>query len=145
MATVKTVKINSKWIEKSLIEVKAREHTVYVDQPEASGGTNKGPTPLEYLFVSLASCLITIGLIVARQKQLKINGLSADVEGDIDYDVLLGKSKEPRAGFYRIKVLVKVDGELTQQEKEEFIKEVESRCPIADNLLNHTPIEVVVE
>lgn len=145
MATVKTVKINSKWLEKSLIEVKAREHTVYVDQPEASGGTNKGPTPLEYLFVSLASCLITIGLIVARQKQLKINGLSADVEGDIDYDVLLGKSKEPRAGFYRIKVLVKVDGELTQQEKEEFIKEVESRCPIADNLLNHTPIEVVVE
>ncbi len=145
MATVKTVKINSKWLEKSLIEVKAREHTVYVDQPEASGGTNKGPTPLEYLFVSLASCLITIGLIVARQKQLKINGLSADVEGDIDYDVLLGKSKEPRAGFYRIKVLVKVDGELTQQEKEEFIKEVESRCPIADNLLNHTPIEVVLE
>ncbi|MGC8971484.1 MAG: OsmC family protein [bacterium] len=145
MGTVKTVKINSRWVERNLIEVKAREHTVYVDQPETSGGTNKGPTPLEYLFASLASCIITIGLIVARQKQIKVKGLSVEVEGDIDYDVLLGKSKEPRAGFYRIKAKVKVDGDLTQQEKEEFIKEVESRCPIADNLLNPTPIEVVVE
>jgi uncharacterized OsmC-like protein len=145
MGTVKTVKINSRWLERNLIEVKAREHTVYVDQPEASGGTNKGPTPLEYLFASLASCIITIGLIVSRQKQLKIRGLSVDVEGDIDYDVLLGKSKEPRAGFYRIKAIVKVDGDLSQEEKEEFIREVESRCPIADNLLNPTPIEVVVE
>jgi len=145
MGTVKTVKISSKWVEKNLIEVKAREHIVYVDQPEASGGTNKGPTPLEYLFASFASCIITIGLIVSRQRQLKIRGLSVDVEGDIDYDVLMGKSKEPRAGFYKIKAIVKVDGDLTQQEKEEFIKEVESRCPIADNLLNPTPIEVVVE
>lgn len=145
MGTVKTIKISSNWLERNLIEVKAREHTIYVDQPETSGGSNKGATPLEYLFASLASCIITIGLIVSRQRQLKIRGLSVDVEGDIDYDVLMGKSKEPRAGFYRIKATVKVDGDLTQQEKEEFIKEVESRCPIADNLLNPTPIEVVVE
>lgn len=145
MATVKTVKLSSRWVEKSLIEVKARDLTAYVDQPESAGGTNKGLTPLEYLFASLSSCLITIALIVSRQKQIKINGLSVDVEGDIDYDVLLGKSKEPRAGFYRIKAVVKIDGDLTQEEKEEFIKEVESRCPIADNLLNPTPIEVVVE
>ncbi|PMQ00829.1 MAG: osmotically inducible protein C [Dictyoglomus sp. NZ13-RE01] len=145
MATNKTIKVSTNWAGNFLVEAKVREHTVLVDQPEASGGQNKGPTPLEYLFVSLGSCVVTIGLIVAKQKRLNITGLSAEVEGDINYDVLLGKEKEPRAGFYAVRVRVKVEGDLTKEEKEAFIKEVESRCPIADNLLNTTPIEVTVE
>ncbi len=145
MATVKTIKVSANWKEKFLTEVKARDHILLVDQPEASGGENKGPTPLEYLFASLSSCMITIGLIVAKQKGLKINGLSADVEGDIDYDVLMGKAKEPRAGFYQIRVKFRVDGELSEEEKKKFVEEVESRCPIADNLLNHTPVEITIE
>lgn len=145
MANIKTIKVDSRWLEKYLIEVKARDITAYVDQPEASGGTNKGLTPLEYQLAALSSCFITIGLIVSKQKGLKIRGLEASVEGEIDYDVLMGKSKEPRAGFYAIKVRVKVDGDLTKEEKENFIKEIESRCPIVDNLINNTPIEVVAE
>ncbi|MEO0199045.1 MAG: OsmC family protein [candidate division WOR-3 bacterium] len=144
MATIKNIKVDARWVENVLIELKARDLVQYVDQPEASGGTNKGMTPLEYQLGALASCIITIGLIVAKQKRINLKGISVSTEGEIDYDVLMGKAKEPRAGFYKIKVNVKIDAELSREEKEEYLKEIESRCPIGDNLANSTPVEVML-
>jgi uncharacterized OsmC-like protein len=145
MATIKNIKVDAKWAGNMLIELKARDLVQYVDQPEASGGTNKGMTPLEYVLGAMTSCIITIGLIIAKQKRLNIKGLSASAEGEIDYDVLMGKADKPRAGFYKIKVNVKVDADMSKEEKEKFLKEIESRCPVADNLLNPTQVEVVLE
>lgn len=144
MATIKNIKVDTKWMERMLVEVKARDLVQYVDQPEAGGGTNKGMTPLEYELAALGSCIITIGLIVARQKQIRLNGISASMEGEIDYDVLMGKSTEPRAGFYKIKVDVKIDADISKEEKENLLKEIESRCPVGDNLVNKTPVEVAL-
>lgn len=145
MATIKNIKVDARWIENVLIELKARDLVQYVDQPEAGGGTNKGMTPLEYQLGALASCIITIGLIIAKQKRIDLKGISASAEGEIDYDVLMGKSKEPRAGFYKIKVKVNIDADMSKEEKEAYLREIESRCPIGDNLANTTPVEVVLE
>ncbi|HOK23414.1 MAG TPA: OsmC family protein [Candidatus Hydrothermia bacterium] len=144
MAEIKKIKVDTRWVENMLVEVKARDLTQYVDQPLAGGGTNKGMTPLEYELAALTSCMITIGLIVARQKRLALKGLSASVEGELDYDVLMGKAKEPRAGFYKIKVNFKIDADISKEEKEGLLKEIEARCPVGDNLSNKTPVEVVL-
>jgi uncharacterized OsmC-like protein len=40
-----------------MYEVSARGHLVIVDQPAADGGTDTGPTPVELLVGSLASCV----------------------------------------------------------------------------------------
>ncbi len=127
------------------IETKTRNHVNIVDQPPAMGGKDLGPTPLEYLFVSLAGCIITIGHIAAKQKQLPIRNISVRVEGELDTDVLMGKSADVRAGFTAIKVITTIDGDMTQEEKEKFLHEVDARCPISDNIANITPIEMVVE
>jgi uncharacterized OsmC-like protein len=37
---------------------------------------------------------------------------------------------------------VKVDADLSDEEKKEFLEEVDRRCPISDNLMNTTPVEV---
>ncbi|GLI53906.1 OsmC family protein [Thermodesulfovibrio yellowstonii] len=145
MAMVKKIKVDTKWIENFLIEVKARNHIIYVDQPEDSGGKNKGITPLEHLLAALGSCICSMAVIIAKQKNIELKNFDVSVEGEIDYDVLLGKSKQPRPGFYKIVVKVKVDAALTDIEKKEFIKEIQSRCPVADGLMNITPVEVIIE
>lgn len=145
MAQIKNVKINSKLVENFTIESKIRDHKLYVDQPLQSGGNDKGPTPLEYLFISLAGCMLTIAQIVARQKKIELKDASCSVEGDIDYDILMGKSNENRAGFMGIKVIVELDADLSKEEKEKFIQEVEARCPISDNISNKTPIEIKIK
>ncbi len=144
MAKMKTIGITAKLDEKFKIEVKAGDHTMYVDQTKAGGGTDAGANPLEYFFASLAGCIGTVARIVANQKRIKLNGMDIKVEGAYDLETILGKSKESRAGFTGIKVTLNIDSDMSKEEKEAFIHEVESRCPVSDNIANTTPIVIEV-
>lgn len=145
MATNKHVTVDAKQIDGFAIQAQARNHTVVIDQPEAGGGHNCGPNPLEYLFFSLASCIITIGHIIVKQRHLPVRSIQVRVEGDLDSDVLMGKSTAQRAGYTSIRVITNFDANMTQAEKEQLLKEIDARCPISDNIHNLTPIELVVE
>ncbi|MEO0233944.1 MAG: OsmC family protein [candidate division WOR-3 bacterium] len=145
MANIKKVCVESFLKENFTVESEIRGHKIFVDQPENMGGVDKGPTPLEYLFVSLGGCIASIARIVANQKRLDIKNLKVVVSGDIDTDILLGKSKDKRPGFFKITVKVSFDSDMTKEEKEKFLKEVDSRCPISDNILNSTPVEIILE
>ncbi len=142
---IKTVSVDAALIEGFKIETKSRQHISIVDQPSAGGGTDAGPTPLEYLFVSLAGCVVTIGQIIARQRRLPVRNIEVHVEGELDTDVLMGKTKDVRAGFQNIRVITKIDADMSQAEKESFLRDVDARCPISDNIHSLTPIEFVVE
>jgi len=144
MAKMKTISVEAKLDAKFRIEVKAGEKLMVVDQPQAGGGTDAGPTPLEYLFASLAGCIGTVARIVAMQKRIPLRGMDMKVEGAFDLETLLGKSKENRAGFAGIKVTLQIDADMTRQEKEAFIHEVESRCPVSDNLAYATPVVIEI-
>jgi putative redox protein len=138
----KTVTVESKLDGAFVIESTVRGHKVVIDQPTNAGGTDTGPTPLEMLFVSLAGCVGSIGRIVAMQKRIELRGMTIKVEGPLDTDGLLGKAIDGRVGFEGITVTVDVDAELTDEEKDAFIHEVDARCPVSENLLNATPISV---
>jgi len=143
--TIKTVSVDAVQVTGFKIETRSRQHVAIVDQPIAGGGTDAGPTPLEYLFVSLAGCIITIGHIIAKQRRLPVRRIEVHVEGELDTDVLMGKNTEARAGFSGIRVHVKFDADMTQEEKERLLREIDARCPISDNIHNLTPIELIVE
>ena len=143
--TTKTVSVDAIQVDGFKIETKSRHHIAIVDQPVAGGGTDSGPTPLEYLFLSLASCIVTIGHIIAKQRRLPVRKIEVHVEGELDTDVLMGKTTEVRAGFSAIRVHTKIDADLTQEEKEQFLREIDARCPISDNIHKLTPIEFIVE
>ncbi len=142
---IKNVSIESVQVEGFKIETRSRQHIAIVDQPVAGGGTDAGPTPLEYLFISLAGCIVTIGHIVAKQRHLPVRSISVRVEGELDTDVLMGKRSDVRAGFSDIRVHVNIDADMTQAEKEAFLKEVDARCPISDNIHGTTPLNFAVE
>jgi putative redox protein len=138
----KTVAVESKLGDKFVIETNIRGHKVVIDQPVNAAGTDTGPTPLELILVSLAGCIGTIGRIIAMQQRIALRGMAIKIEGAIDTDGLLGKPIEGRIGFEDIVITVDVDAEMTDEEKEAFIHEVDRRCPVSENLLNATPIRV---
>lgn len=138
----KTVVVESTLNEKFVIESDIRGHRIIIDQPTNAGGNDTGPTPLELLFASLAGCIGSIGRIVAMQKRIKLRGLRIKVEGSLDTDGLLGKPIDGRVGFESITVSVDVDADMSAEEKEAFIHEVDRRCPVSENLINATPVNV---
>ena len=91
---------------------------------------------MEYLFVSLAGCIVTIGHIIAKQRRLPVRKIEVHVEGEVDTDVFMGKSTAARAGFSRIRVHTKIDADMSQEEKEAFLHDIDVRCPISDNIHN---------
>jgi len=139
---MKTVTVESKLDEKFVIESNIRGHRLVIDQPVSAAGTDTGPTPLELILASLAGCIGAIGRIIAMQRRIALRGMEIRVEGELDTDGLLGKPIEGRVGFESIAITVNVDADMTDEEKDAFIHEVDRRCPVSENLLNVTPIHV---
>jgi uncharacterized OsmC-like protein len=144
MATMKTVEVQATLGERFTIESQIRGHKLYVDQPAAAGGQDYGPTPLEYLFLSLGACVMSIARIVAMQRKIVLRGMTVRVTGDVDVSVLLGKSTENRAGFAGITVAVGVDADLSPEEKQRFIEDVDRRCPVSETVEHGTRVSVVL-
>jgi uncharacterized OsmC-like protein len=125
-------------------ECTAGKHMVVVDQPAAAGGTDGGPTPLDYQLISLGGCIAAVGRIIANQRRLAIRGIRVSVEGELNTDRLLGKTAQERAGFSSIRAAVAIDADLPREEKAKLLTEIDDRCPISDNLRNPTPAAIVL-
>ena len=125
-------------------ECTAGKHTVVVDQPAAAGGTDEGPTPLDYQLISLGSCIAAVGRIIANQRRLAIRGIRVSVEGELNTDRLLGKTAQDRAGFSSIKAAVAIDADLSREEKAKLLSEIDDRCPVSDNLKSPAPVAIVL-
>ena len=143
MAT-KTIQIDARLTDRFTIESDVNGHHVYIDQSERGGGMNRGPSPLEYFFLSIAGCIATIARLVARQRRIEIRDMQVHVEGDLDPEVLQGRRDDIRAGFSDIRIRVDLDADLTHEEKVAFLQEVDRRCPISENVAHLTPLHIEV-
>lgn len=138
----KTLQVEVNQASSFRTECHAGKHTVVIDQPAAAGGTDEGPTPLDYQLIALGGCITTIGRIIANQRGLPIRGFHVEVTGEINTDRLLGKSAPERVGFSAIQASVAIDADLPPEEKAALLREVDERCPISENLQNATPVTV---
>ncbi len=118
-------------------------HSFVIDQPKPMG-RNEGPNPLEVFLSSLAACICAIGRIIAQQEKLPLKSIKVALEGDIDKDFLMGQTTEGRAGFTEVRTRVEIDGDMSLEEKKAFVQRIEQRCPIADNMVNGTSIQLQV-
>lgn len=125
--------------------VNARQFKLVVDEPAGLGGTDDGPNPVEYLLAGYAGCLNVVAHLVAKEQGLDLKKLSIGVDGDINPARLFGQSNDDRAGFKIIRVNIAIDTDAGQPAIDKWIKEVENRCPINDNLTNPTPVELSVD
>jgi len=137
----KTLKTTGSWQGGFRVDLQAGNHRIIIDQPQAGGGNDEGPNPLDVLLFSLGGCLGTIAAIVAKQERINLRGFDMEIEGDYDSDNLMGKTTEGRAGFTEIRASVTIDADMTDEEKQEFFHKVDSRCPTSDNLIDKTKIK----
>ena len=134
MSVTKTVRVEAKMADSFRVESDIRGHKVVIDQPAAGGGTDEGPTPLEYFLFSLAGCVATIGRVAAKQQKIELRSFSVSAEADYDPAGLLGKLTDNRSGFQVVRVTAKIDAALSSAEKQAFLDDVCGRCPVHDNI-----------
>jgi len=124
--------------------VSARNFTLTVDEPANLGGTDHGATPVEYLLAAFAGCLNVVGHLIAKEMNINMKGIKIDLDGDLDPSRFTGKSKAERAGFKEIRVTITPDADADADVLAEWLKAVEDRCPISDNIQNITPVKIAL-
>ncbi|HEY4614508.1 MAG TPA: hypothetical protein VIG75_03500, partial [Citricoccus sp.] len=63
----KTLRAAGTWTGRQQTRVAVREFAFTVDEPEAVGGRNEAPTPMEYLAGAVGACItVTIDQVAAR-------------------------------------------------------------------------------
>ncbi len=125
-------------------EVVARGFKITIDEPENLGGTNAGANPVEYVLAALSGCLNVVGHLIAKEMGFKLNSLEIALEGDLDPAKFTGKSANGRAGYNEIRVTMKPDTDADKATLEKWLKAVENRCPVSDNISNPTPLHITL-
>ena len=124
---------------------KTKQFQLTIDEPEALGGTDEGPSPVEYILAGLAGCLNVVGHLVAKELGFTIDTLKIEVTGNLNPDRLLGVSNSERAGFKKIDLKLIPETDASIEVLVEWLKIVQERCPVKDNLMNTTLIGTSVE
>ena len=124
--------------------VMTRGFKIIIDEPENLGGTNAGANPVEYILAALSGCLNVVGHLVAKEMGFTLRGLEIDLEGDLDPAKFMGQSTQGRAGYTVVRVTIKPDADADRVTLDKWLKTVESRCPVSDNISNSTPLKIVL-
>lgn len=120
--------------------VRTRTFEMIIDEPTDLGGTNEGANPVEYVLAALAGCLNVMCHMVAREMNINLRGVEIQLAGKLNPDKLFGKETSDRAGYKEITVEISPDTDADRATLEKWLKVVESRCPVSDNLNNPTPV-----
>jgi putative redox protein len=105
-------------------------HTVVVDEPVASGGTDTGPSPTRLLAAGLAACTAVTIEMYAERKGWNVG--QVEVDADVAYDGHAPSSFD---------VTVKLPGELTQAQRERLL-EIAHKCPVHRVIRGETAVTV---
>ncbi len=135
-----SIKSKSENPTKTIVE--ARNFKMIVDEPQNLGGTDGGANPVEYVLAALAGCLNVVGHLIAKEMGFEIKGISIDIDGDLDPAKFMGQNVDSRAGYSEIRVKIKPDTDADDATLSKWVKAIESRCPVSDNLTNATPVKI---
>jgi putative redox protein len=105
-------------------------HTIVVDEPPHSGGTDTGPSPGRLLAASLASCTAVTIEMYAERKEWEIGAIEVDVDATYDRHV-------PTA----FDVTVKLPTGLSEEQRRRLLA-VASKCPVHRALSGETPVTI---
>jgi uncharacterized OsmC-like protein len=115
------------------------------DHPAVLVGTDKGPTPVEFVLHALAACL-TAGLgNIAAARGVTLTEVRSTVEGDIDLNGILGLDPEVRNGYQQIKVRFEVKGDAPADTLRELVEQSMRRSAVYDIITNQVPVSIEVE
>lgn len=138
--SISNFSIKGSSINSTLYRGDSRNFNFLIDEPEAFGGQDLAPNPVEYLLAGYAGCLNVVINLVAKELDIKIEGLNININGDIDASKLLGLSQDGRAGFKSLNVDLDIKTNVSEEKVKYLLGQVKQRCPINDNLSQPTPI-----
>ena len=125
---------NSQFVVKTLnTDLRISQNTKY---PEL-----EGPNPYEYILAGFAGCINALGQLVAAEQGIDLKSLQVEITGSLN-ESKAGAKTTP--GFNSIEIKLKPAATVSLDVLEDWIKEVQSRSPAYNTLVNNIPVDLVL-
>lgn len=132
--TMSIIKIAVSQDEKLRMKCRSDKHELIVDEPISVGGTDLAMNPIEVLLSSYGACMCVHAWALADRLKINLKQILFELEGETGSYEKVGKITP--SGLKRIHTRIEVDADNTEEEIAEFIREIETRCPIRNTLIN---------
>lgn len=111
-------------------------HAIIGDEPVKNKGTDLGLSPSELVLSGLAMCKVATIRFIARQKGWEIRVVTAELSQEV--------KREPEGLKTNIKVAIHIDGDISQEQKDELLKQANA-CYVHRQIMGEWNIEHATE
>lgn len=122
--------------------VRAGQHVLLADEPEANDGGNTGPTPYDFLLAALGSCTTMTLRMYAQHKGLALERVSVHLAHEKVHAEDCAQCEQASGRVDRITRRIQLEGDLDAAQRQRLIQ-IADRCPVHQTL--HGPVEVATE
>jgi uncharacterized OsmC-like protein len=119
-------------------------YSVEADHPQVFASEDNGATPPEIVLAALASCLTAAVATVATHRGVQLRSVTANVEGNMDLQGILGIDGDVRNGFDAINVTYDIDADASRADIEAIVAQAQKRSAVFDIVANPTTVRVAV-
>ena len=114
-------------------EIEARTHGLVADEPTPLGGTDRGPTPYEYLLSALGSCMAMTLRMYADRKGWPLEGVEIRLRTARAHEKDCENCETAKVGITEIEREMDLSGALTGDQRERLLQ-IADRCPVKQTL-----------
>jgi putative redox protein len=123
-----------------LTEIFAKGHAMVADEPLQYGGTDRGPTPYDYLLAALGACTSMTLQMYARHKKLPLDKAVVRLTHKKIHAEDCGHCEANDGKIDRMEREIELLGALDETERQRLL-EIAERCPVHKTL--HSEVDIV--
>jgi len=121
-------------------EVFANGHAMIADEPVKYGGTDRGPTPYEYLLAGLGACTSMTLQMYARRKKLPLEKAVVRMTHEKVHADDCGHCESAEGKIDLVVREIELLGELNAEQRQRLL-EIAERCPVHKTL--HSEVDII--
>ena len=122
-------------------EIFVGSHRLAADEPEDSGGTDRGPDPYDLLLASLGACTSITITMHAQSEGLPLRGVTTRLRHSSVHAEDCAECDTEEGKIDWIELYIELDGPLSDEQRSELLG-IAEKCPVHRTLLSETVIKL---
>jgi putative redox protein len=113
--------------------VNAGPHHMIADEPVSVGGSDRGPTPYEFLLAGLGACTAMTLRVYADRKQWPLEGAIVELRSGRSHEKDCESCATEKVSIGTIERRIRLEGPLTDEQRDRILQ-IAERCPVKQTL-----------